>query len=321
MPFRVGTRRAKGLFTLALLVCTLFAASPKRAMAWGDEGHKVVAKVAEHYLTDTTRQRILDLLKQDQKKDFYARECPQAQTASDFMMCVSTWADRVRSDRPETANWHFVDIPNKPTQGASPLYNEARDCQCTRDGDCIVRAIDQFRIILARADSTDRERQRRIEALKFIIHFVGDLHQPLHDADNHDRGGNDVKVLWFGKEYVNAARKYDWNLHSVWDTGIIEKTNPNADDMAERILATLANQNIKSIEKGTVVDWANEAHGIAVRSAYAPTFLAKKVKVADGSERVDLGDEYYNAQKGYVDDQLRKAGVRLALVLNQAMGS
>jgi hypothetical protein len=307
------------ILCVGLSVISSFA--PMTALAWGDEGHKIVAKVAEHYLTDAARQRVLQLIKDDQKKDYYSKECPQAQTVADFMMCVSTWPDRVRSDRPETANWHFVDIPNRPPANTGSGYDAARDCQPTRDGDCVVRAIEQFQIILARReDKSERDRQRRIEALKFIIHFVGDMHQPLHSADNNDRGGNDVKVFWFGKEFVNPEKKYDWNLHSVWDTGIVERINPKTDEFAERLLGMLASKDVAVLQKGTVIDWANEAHKIALASVYDEKYLSKKVKNDAGVSKVDLGEDYYNAEKGVVDEQLAKAGVRLARVLNEALG-
>ncbi len=316
-------RGAMGRFILsALILCVLSSTAQLSVFAWGEEGHKIVAKVAEHYLTDTARQRILQLLKDDQKKDFYTKECPQAQTVAYYMACVSTWADRVRNDRPETANWHFVDIPNHFNGSTSVTYDPARDCQSTRDGDCVIRAIEQFRAMLAKPESkSDRDHQRRIEAVKFLIHFIGDMHQPLHASDENDRGGNGLKVFWLGKEFGSAERKYEWNLHSVWDSAIVEHTNPNVDESVARLLTALGPTDVKLIQKGSVVDWANEAHVLAVTSAYNEKFLSKKIKGENGSLKVDLSEDYYAVQKPIVDQQLERAGVRLAGVLNELFGA
>jgi hypothetical protein len=218
--------------------------------------------------------------------------------------------------------WHFVDIPNHPKPGTSATYDPVRDCPCTRDGDCVIQAIEQFKAMLMKPEAPGgRDKQRRIEAVKFIIHFVGDLHQPLHSSDNDDRGGNDVKVFWLGQEFSNSEKKYEWNLHSVWDSGIVAKINPSVDESITRILTGLAAVDIKGMQKGTVVDWSNEAHKIAVTSVYNDKFLAKKIKGTDGTLKVDLGEDYYNAEKGIVDVQLERAGVRLARVLNELFGA
>jgi S1/P1 Nuclease len=322
MSLIVRNNRTVRFISAVILLSMSVGLSTRQGFAWGDEGHKIVAHVAEHYLTDTSRQRILQLLKEDQKKDYYSRECPQAQSVGDYMACVASWADRVRPDRPETALWHYVDIPNHPKPGTSATYDPVRDCPPTRDGDCVILAVEQFKAMLMKPEAAGgRDKQRRIEAVKFIIHFVGDLHQPLHSADNDDKGGNDVKVFWLGNEFSNGEKRYEWNLHSVWDSGIVSKTNPSADESVARLLAALANVDIKAMQKGTVVDWANEAHVIALKSVYNDKFLTKKIKGADGTLKVDLGQEYYNSGKDIVDLQLERAGVRLARVLNELFGA
>jgi hypothetical protein len=315
-----GRRFAK-VQAIALILLSLTLFQSRNAFAWGDEGHQVVARIAEHFLNPAARGRILDLLKSDQRKDYYTRECPQAQTVADYMACVSPWADRVRNDRPETYNWHFVDIPNRTPNGRIGIYNEARDCKCMRDGDCIVRAIVQFEAILARReDKSDRDRQKRIEALKFLIHFLGDLHQPLHSSDNNDRGGNDVKVMWFGTEWANEARKFDWNLHSVWDSGIIDKIDSNGLSLSSRLISGVAANSVISIQRGTPTIWANSSHRLSAINVYDPKFLVKKATAPDGSVRVDLGQAYFDAEKGIVISQLTAGGLRLAKVLNDALG-
>ena len=256
------------LFLPVYLICFL----PLQTEAWGPEGHRIVALIAEDHLSSKARQEIKKLLKG---------------TPIDS---VAKWADDIRGLRPETYNWHFVDIPiNKRT------YKPTRDCKCTRRGDCVIEAIEQLKVILA--DTTEKAAQRA-EALKFIVHFVGDLHQPLHCADNNDRGGNDVKVQFFGESS---------NLHKVWDSGIIEKTGVKDSAYAAKLNAALASENLNKLESGTVVNWALESHKAAVVYAYG-----KK----PGNNMLD--STYFNQARPIVDTQLMKAGVRLARVINEA---
>ncbi len=183
-------------FAATLLALVLVTPGP--AIGWGLEGHAVVAEFATMRLTDAANAQVAALLE------------PGESLAS-----VASWADDVRHKRSETAQWHFVDIPKSATQ-----YDPARDCRPTPHGDCVVAAIERFKTVLANATAA---RPARAEALKFLVHFVGDIHQPLHCADNHDRGGNDITVAFF---------KASTNLHAVWDTGIITKAGVTEIDYA-----------------------------------------------------------------------------------------
>ena len=144
----------------ALLVAILW--QPTQAFAWGAEGHRSVAAIAADGLTLAARRQVEELPGGD---------------PSVAMMEASTWADEIRMKRPRTAPWHFVDVPI-----GSAGYDPQRDC---RNDDCVVAQIDRDEKIIA-----DRQLSLpvRTEALRFLIHFVGDLHQPLHAADNHDHG-------------------------------------------------------------------------------------------------------------------------------------
>ena len=114
---------------------------------------------------------------------------------------VSTWADQVRPQRRVTAPWHYVDI-----QIGDATYDPPRDCV---GNNCLVAKIGEFAEVLA---DRSAEPARRLEALKFVVHFVGDPHQPFPVADNHDRGGNEVIVTFSGRKT---------NLHAVWDTALL----------------------------------------------------------------------------------------------------
>src|SRR5580692_10642005 len=167
---------------LAPLLLAASFISPSEAFAWGDEGHRIVALIAASELTPQAKTQVESLLGGD---------------ASSSMADLSTWADEIKFHRHETSPWHYVDIEIDSTG-----YDPARDCPT---GDCVVAQIERDERIVG-----DRSLAMpvRAEALKFLIHFVGDLHQPLHCADNHDRGGNEVKVI-LGRRSTN--------LHAVWD--------------------------------------------------------------------------------------------------------
>jgi hypothetical protein len=126
---------------------------------------------------------------------------------------ISSWPDQIRRSRPETAPWHYIDVPID-----RPHVDMARDCP---KGDCVIARIEDFERVLG--DPATNPQQRR-EALMFIVHFVGDMHQPLHCSDNKDKGGNNVKTDFFGKPM---------NLHSVWDDGLLRRMGEEDKLLAE----------------------------------------------------------------------------------------
>src|SRR5215469_1378791 len=160
---------------------------PIPALAWAPEGHEVIARIAADNLSPAAHLRISQLLGGD---------------APDLMVLDSNWADEIRADRPQTTNWHFVNI-----EIGSKGYDPRRDCP--RD-DCVVAQINRDVSVLR---DPKAPHPAKIEALRFLIHFVGDLHQPLHAADRHDKGGNSLTV------FLNGRRT---NLHRVWDEDVVE---------------------------------------------------------------------------------------------------
>jgi hypothetical protein len=181
---------------------------PAASLGWWDKGHQIVAKIAADRLNPHAKAAVKEILKND----------PTGHT----LVAVAGWADTVRkTPMPETYNWHFVDIP---VDGQPETYDAARDCKPDpAKGDCIVAALNREVPLLTdpNASATDRA-----QALKFVTHFLGDLHQPLHCAErNGDTGGNGVKVTFFGA--TNEAPPFQhspWNLHAVWDGGMIDHT-------------------------------------------------------------------------------------------------
>ncbi|TAK10458.1 MAG: S1/P1 Nuclease [Candidatus Manganitrophaceae bacterium] len=278
MSSRCKTRaglRARRLLTLSFFLCFSLL-SPRFLYAWGEAGHRIIADIAEQHLSERAHKEIRSLI-------------GEASLAS-----IADWADRIRGDRPETAHWHFVNIPFQASR-----YRPKRDCA---EGDCLIAAIGRFRAALS---DPARPVSERIDALKFLVHFIADLHQPLHATDHVDRGGNDVPVVFFGEE-ISLFSKKPWNLHAVWDAGLIDRTGLSEQAYVERLQARLKRRSIADLQSGSVIDWALEAHRAAVDVAYR---IPKDRK---------LSKPYFEKSIPTMDGLLAKAGVRLARVLNEA---
>jgi S1/P1 Nuclease len=270
-----------------LLPVALFAAAllvPARPAAWGAPGHHIISIVADTRLTPEARRAVSALL------------------GTETLVTVSTWADQVRGDRPETSNWHFVNIPYGEAR-----YDATRDCAAAPRGDCVIAAIARFRNAVR---DTTLTADARLEALKFIVHFVGDLHQPLHAIDNRDRGGNDVRVAG------DAGRAT--TLHAVWDSGVIQRRGLDAPTYARLLLDDLVARPLAPAQLVVdVVRWAESAHRAGVESTYAfPEFT----RGASPPAPIRLDDAYYRRAQEAVDRQLLLGGVHLAALLNEMFG-
>ena len=259
---------------------------PIPSFAWGPEGHEVVANIARARLIDATRRHVRELL------------------GSDDLAVISTWADDVRPERPETYGWHFVDIPWR-AEG----FSQPRDCyrfdekhpEANQDHhNCVVDRIEIFTHILADRNAS---KAGRVEALKFLVHFVGDIHQPWH-AVAEARGGNDIHVVEFGSAQCGTR---PCNLHFVWDVGLIEHTGRDEHTYNAYLERLIAERNLQKCAGGTPEDWANESF-----------HLAHQVWVSEGGE---VDDAYYKKNIEVVNERLALAGLRLARILNQALQS
>ena len=169
-----------------------------------------------------------------------------------------------------------------------------RDCP---KGDCVIAKIEDFRKVLADAAAAPEHRN---EALRFLVHFVGDMHQPLHCADNNDRGGNEVRVDFFGR---------NMNLHSVWDSGLLGRMPPE-DQLFAQLSKHLTEGRARKWGKGGPRDWAEEIHKTAVKVIYGK--LPKTVPVT-------ITADYEKIADAVVKQQLERAGARLAATLNAAL--
>jgi S1/P1 Nuclease len=293
-------RSVSGFSAIALATALNFV-QPQTALAWGDEGHEVVALVAQSFLEPDVRKRVSALLAAD----------TDSLTSHDIAS-EATWADKFRDanvdgSRNKTRQWHFVDVEiSSPNLDAAcfnhpPIPAGALASDGPAD-DCVVDKIQEFAAELANP-ATDLEEQ--VEALKFVLHFVGDLHQPLHSSDDQDRGGNDKKV--------SAAGFPAGNLHHFWDTEFVEQLGPDAKTIASDLIGHITAQQQTQWQAGGPTDWANETFKIALDDAYGQL----PPPSAHGSFR--LSDDYVSTATSDVSLQLSKAGVRLAAILNQVL--
>jgi hypothetical protein len=288
---------------IALLSLSMLAALPHKAAAWGDDGHKVVALIAEHYLTPTAKKQVDTMLAAD--TDNLTRH---------DIANEATWADRYRDvnhrkdNYDATKRWHFVDLEiTDPDMKVACFGRQSLPPgTLASNGDkmaCVVDKVNQFAAELE-APGTDAE--ERLVALKFLLHFVGDMHQPLHASDNHDNGGNSVKVMIDGFDH-----KAKDNLHGYWDTQFVEALGRPPAALAKQLLARITPEQEAEWKQGTPDDWAMEAFNVAYDDAYGQPPLS-------GAAHLDAA--YVERAKRDVMLQLSRAGVRLAAVLNKALG-
>jgi nuclease S1 len=247
--------------------------------AWAPVGHQIVGEIADSRLSPAARTRIDALL-----------------GTGATLASVANWADEVKRET-KTERWHYVDIPLAETK-----YDAARDCKTKETGDCAVAAIARERAILADAS---QPAAKRAEAVKFIVHLIGDIHQPLHDADNGDRGGTDV-VVWLRHE--PTGEPIETTLHEVWDGGILIEVGLGLSAEVDRIRSWLGTQDASVIEAGDVIAWVEAGHRMARSQVYASL-----------PANHHLPADYAPKHIGVVREQLGKAGVRLAMILNDAL--
>jgi len=315
--------------------------STSKAWAWGCTGHETVALIAQLELTKldaANSTHVLDQVKSLlalQDRPYKGRFCSDLKL--DPIAYYATWADDHRSVDETTAPWHFWDIPLSVKTGADGKY--------CGDG-CVVHALKNQIAILK--DKTKSDPDRSI-ALLYIIHFIGDLHQPLHAEDNNDRGGNCVPVVYIGKapKSTDAKGDYSLNLHGVWDTQLLEadgKITRSSSEAAAEIeafanslfkthAATISHAAIAPID---LVAWANAAHAIARKHPYAlltpaiaPDPQVQPVSLcSDNSTSANyfaknetITAQYAKTAHTDITKQLSLAGGRLAAVLYSSLGT
>jgi hypothetical protein len=255
------------------VIVVLCASLP--VFGWGPEGHNLVARLAAAHLTPAAAARVAEILG------------PGISLES-----IASWADQIRRDRAVTGPWHYIDIPID-----KPHLDMARDCP---KGDCILAKIEEFKKVVVDAAATAVERK---EALMFLVHFVGDMHQPLHCSDNKDKGGNDVKLDFFGQPS---------NLHSVWDSGLLGRMGQE-DALFTQYSKDLTEKNARKWGQGTVEAWAEQSHKAGQKVVYG------KLPKAPPGEPVKVDAAYERVADAVIKAQIERAGARLAMLLNTTL--
>jgi hypothetical protein len=303
------------------IVC-LFT-NAQAAKAWGCRGHQTVAYLAEKHLTPEAKQMFQNLLTDNPIDPTLKRYCGNAVT--DVFADAATWADDERTKAPKTAPWHFIDIP----LGAS--RDQVKD-SCGATG-CVTQAIvDQLAIL----KDTTASASDRAQALRFIIHFVGDLHQPLHATTNSDRGSNCVPIKYLRRNPHASNGSYTPNLHAIWDTDMVERDMEGASpaEFADTLDTKFKSLEAKWTKEGMQLEaWAWEGHqfaeatsygALSVKIAVEPTVPVEKCTDDNdiGERMLELheaaGQTYQNAAAPVIEQRLAQAGVRLAMILNDA---
>lgn len=253
---------------IVVVVVLISAFFGHKVLAWGATGHRASGYIAEQYLKPRVKKKLKAILQ------------------GESLAMVSTWMDEIRSDSlyNYAEDWHWATIP------------DGKRYEDVENGPLDGKAVQQLERIIRELKSGKLDAKTEREYVKFLMHLVGDIHQPLHVGKPGDRGGNDVKVKWAGR---------DSNLHRVWDSDMIDDTRLSYTELADSFVkpdaATLA-----TWQRASVRDWAHESM----------TFRKQVYDIGNGS----LGYRYSYRNFSTAKLRLLQAGVRMAALLNEIYG-
>lgn len=255
------------IITTVLLISSISVFSTDDT--WGPTGHRATGKIAEKHLSRRAKRKINKLLQ------------------GESLAFVSTYADQIKSDKKfnKFYAWHYVNMPFDQTYETSTKNPK---------GD-LVTGIQHCIKVLKDKNSSIADKRFY---LKFLVHLIGDLHQPLHIGRKEDKGGNTIQVRWFNK---------GTNLHRVWDEDMIEEWNMSYIELANNA-KRLSDDEIDAIKEGTVLDWVAEGHQLT-KKVYNSVEAGQKLRY-----------RYSYIYFPVVREQLQKGGIRLAKILNDIFG-
>lgn len=280
--FMAAGVKSAAMNRLLLASSLALALAAPAAHAWSRQGHELVGELAERQLSPAAQAQVRELL---------------ADEATPTLAGVATWADEIRAGKTElgvlSRRWHYVNIPGKDCD-----YAPARDCP---DGECVIGAINAQQAVLADAS---QPRQKRIEALKFLVHFVGDAHQPMHAGYPHDRGGNDFQLNYRGK---GSPKGEGTNLHGVWDYWLLRSANLDNAAYVARLeaLPPLAADPVPAVGNAPQAWTLESCRLIHGESLYPP--------------RRRITDAYLDQHRPLAEQRVRLAANRLAGLLEDAL--
>jgi hypothetical protein len=247
----------------AMVVCA-FA-----LISWGPTGHRAIAQIAENHLTLATKQAIKSLLGNETLAD------------------VSNYADEIRSDPAYkyTGAYHYVNVP----MGYN--FEQFSTAVQTMKADNVYKMVLRCEMDLK---DRDKSKQEKALALKFLVHLIGDLHQPMHVSNKDDNGGNNIKVTFDGNYY---------NLHGLWDSGLIDRQHLSYKQMAD------AYDNATPVE---IKKWQSDDLMVWLWESYQVSTILYK----EAADNPDFDEAYYKSHMPVLEKRIEKAGIRLAGVLN-----
>jgi hypothetical protein len=314
-----------------LAVWLVLSAGASQALGWGCDGHQAVAIIAERLLSPAALGAIKAVLAASPVDPAITPYCPPI--PADPIADAATWADDYRTLDPSTAGWHFI---NFPLALGTKSFDYKEYCAL---GNCVVDAIaTQYHLLTTATDAKVKG-----NALRYIIHFVGDLHQPLHTTTNGDRGGNCLPISYFGLEPEEDARhNFRPNLHGVWDESTIRRlmsAHGLADSRALADFIAMKNRphsvSAKAPTTSRVTTWAREASKVAGSVGYGRLPVTPPIEPAAASTLLSCDDNnhvgqrmaalheqttesYDQASVEVIINQIRLAGERLAAALKAA---
>lgn len=283
---------AAGWFAILLML-----AGSGTALAWGGSGHRAVCEIAFQELDREAREQVKALIRKDRQYRTFADAC--------------TWADGPPRQREFD---HFMNFP----RSTRAITENA----CVSADTCLFAAIERDTGVLANPGSTDEE---RLEALKLLGHWVGDIHQPMHTTFADDRGANSVEaIVEIDGELVET------NLHAIWDSWIIgERLGDDYRRIAERLRASVTDADRALWQFDSPIEWANESFQIATAPAArycvdreGACWYSSDNMILDAGEprrRLTIDDGYAAAHIATIERRLRQAGVRLGALLNRVL--
>ncbi|XP_004514174.1 endonuclease 2-like [Cicer arietinum] len=287
-----------GCYKIVLVAIVSFLLLLQNAKGWGDDGHAIVCKIAQARLSNAAAKAVKKLLPESANNDLSSK---------------CSWADHVKLAYPWSSALHFANTPDSVCS-----YKDSRDCIDRKSdikGRCVVGAITNYTNQLLEYGTATKSKYNLTQALFFLSHFVGDIHQPLHCGFLSDKGGNTINVHWYTRKQ---------NLHHIWDDSILETEVERFydSDMGEFIDAI--QQNITKVWVKEEEEWENcNSNNIACPIIYASESNEDACKWAykDASEGSTLEDDYFLSRFPIVNLRLAQGGVRLAAILNRIFGN
>lgn len=265
--------------------CLLLILIPiAQSFAWNETGHKTIALIAKNNMSKLTLSKVQALLSEGESLD-----------------SVSAWADNVRTSLTKTSPWHYIDIPisRDVTLTDLPAYYNHK-------GDPEGNLVSQINIEIKLLKSPAAPLKKKKQAIRFLVHFIGDLHQPLHCSDSNDRGGNEKKARF--KRPDNSRNKaITIPLHKLWDHIIEVKDSKKPEELYRSLNRNINQEKIKKWQHGSIEEWALESYKLAKTTIYQG--------LPDGKAVISLPKDYYYKMRPLAEEQLEKAGIRLAMVL------